>query len=203
MSRQVSKMVFGNKMWCKGFVWCVGLILSLALIIPSVALSSSDRLIDDKEYQDKDFHKGIIADYTDMVKGDDVDWVWVKSGENLSQYKIKIGTMENKSDLHRKSFGESVKSIFEDYLPSRTKGSKETLTAELCITEVQEYSPGKAWIPFAGGRLMQAGIGIEMILRDQNNMIVAKLRHFDRHGTDVIRAAEDVAGHMAKYISRH
>ena len=170
MSSQVSKMVFGNQMWCKGFVLCVGLIFSLAVIIPSVALSGSDRLIDDKEYQDKDFHKGIIADYTDMVKGDDVDWIWVKSGENLSQYKIKVGTIENKSDMRSKSLSDSVKKKFIDYFSDYdTKGSKGTLTADLCITEVQEYSPAKAWIPFAGGRLMQAGIGIEMILRDQNN----------------------------------
>ena len=203
MSRQVSKMGFGNRMGCKVFVSCLFLIFGMAVLIPSVALCRSERLIDDNEYKDKDFHKGIITDYTDMVKGDDVDWVWVKPGENLSQYKIKVGTIENKSDMHSKSFTESVKSIFEEYFASGTKGSKGTLTAELCITEVQKFSPGKAWIPFAGGRQMQAGIGIETILRDQNNMIVAKLRHFDRQGGDVKEAAEEVASHMTKYISRH
>ncbi len=95
--------MFGNKMWTKGFVSLFCLIFAMAVLIPSMALSSSDRLVDDKEYKDKDFHKGIITDYTDMVKGDEVDWVWVKPGENLSQYQIKLGTIENKSDMFSKS----------------------------------------------------------------------------------------------------
>ncbi len=178
--------------------------LSMAVLIPSMALSSSDRLVDDKEYKDKDFHKGIITDYSDMVKGDDVDWVWVKPGEKLSQYKIKVGTLENKSDMRSKSLSDSVKRIFADYFSDyESKGSKGTLTAELCITEVQEYSQGKSCIPFTGGRLAQAGIGIEMVLRDSRNEIIAKLRHFDRRGSDVRGAAEDVASHMVQYISKH
>jgi hypothetical protein len=175
----------------------------MAMLIPSAAWCRSEKLIDDNEYKDKDFHKGIIADYTDMVKGDDVDWVWVKPGENLSQYKVKLGNIENKSDMFTKSFVESVKSIFEEYFANGTKGGKGSLTAELGITEVQKFSPGKAWIPFAGGRQMQAGIGIEIILRDQNKVTIAKLRHFDRQGSDVSAAVEEVAGHMTKYISRH
>ena len=50
---------------------------------------------------------------------------------------------------------------------------------------------------------MQAGVGIEIILRDKSNVIIAKLRHFDRQGNDVRDAVEEVAGHMTKYISRH
>ncbi len=203
MSGQTSKMVFGNKMWSKAVLLSLGLILSLAVIIPSVAFSSEDRLVDDNEYKDKDFHKGIITDYTDMVKGDDVNWVWVKPGENLSQYKVTVGNIENKSDMFAKSLTESVKSIFEEYFANGTKGSKGTLTAELCITEVQKFSPGKAWIPFVGGRQMQAGIGIETILRDKNYVIIAKLRHFDRQGHDVREAIEEVAGHITKYITDH
>ena len=203
MLRNVSKIVYGNKIFRKVFVSCFCVIFGMAMLIPSLALSGSDRLVDDREYKDKDFHKGIISDYTDMVKGDDVDWVWVKPGENLSQYKVKLGNIENKSDVFTKSLIESVKSIFEEYFANGIKGSKGPLTADLGITEVQKFSPGKAWIPFAGGRQMQAGIGIEIILLDQNKVTIAKLRHFDRQGRDVRDAIEEVAGHMTKYISRH
>jgi hypothetical protein len=203
MSKQVSKLWFGNKKWRKVFVSGLCLFFGVALLIPSGAFCRSEKLIDDNEYKDKDFHKGIITDYTDMVKGDDVDWVWVKPGETLSQYRVKLGNLENKSDMLSKSFTDSVKSIFEEYFANGTKGGKGTLTAELCITEVQKFSPGKAWIPFAGGRQMQAGMGIEIILLDQNKTIVAKLRHFDRQGNDVRDAAEEVAGHITRYISRH
>lgn len=200
--KMASKKGVVTGMGRRGFVLGVCLIFSVAVLLPALALSASDRLVDDREYKDKDFHKGIISDYSDMVKGDDVDWVWVKPGETLSQYKVKLGTIENKSDIFTKSFVESVKSIFEEYLANGTKGSK-TLTADLCITEAQKFSPAKAWIPFAGGRQMQAGMGIEIILRDHNNNVVAKLRHFDRQGSDVRDAAEEVAGHMTRYISRH
>jgi hypothetical protein len=174
----------------------------MAVLFPAAALCGSDKLIDSNEYKDKDFHKGIIKDYTDMVKGDRVDWVWVGSSEKLGQYKIKVAGITNKSESHSKSLVESVKSIFTSSLAD-IAGTKGTLTAELCITEVQNYSPGKAWIPYAGGHQMQAGIGIEMILRDQNNKMVAKIRHFDRRGMDVKDAAEEAADHIVNYISKN
>jgi len=178
------------------------LVLVIAMLLPSLVLSkSADRLVDDDEYKDKDFHRGIITDYGDMVKGDEVNWIWVKPGEKLSDYKVKVGSIENKSDVRSRVFMESVKSSFEDYFGS-LKGSQGTLTADLCVTEVQEFSPGKAWIPFAGGHQMQAGVGIEAVLRDQNNTVVAKMRDFERRGSDIKEAAEEVAQHMSKEISK-
>ena len=73
-----------------------------------MALSSEDRLVDDREYKDKDFHKGIITDYTDMVREDDVDWVWVKPGETLGQYGGKVGEYRNKSEMFSRSLTDSV-----------------------------------------------------------------------------------------------
>jgi hypothetical protein len=204
MARQLSKKVFGNRMGGKVIVLCICLIFCMSVIIPSVALCREKRLIDDNEYKDGKFQKGIITDYSDMVEGNGVEWVWVKPGETLSQYKIKVGTLENKSEMRSKSLSESVKRIFVDYFSDfESKGSKGTLTADLCITDVQPYNVGRAYVPFAGGRLAQAGIRIEMVLRDQHNAIIAKLRHFDRQGTDVVRAADEVASHMVQYISKN
>ena len=204
MSRQVSKMVFGNKMGCKVLISCICLIFCMAVLIPSAALCKEKRLIDDNEYKDAKFQKGIITDYSDMVEGNGVEWVWIKPGETLSLYKIKVGTIENKSETRSRSLSESVKSIFVNYfLDLDTKGSKGMLTADLCITDVQEYNVGRAYVPFTGGRLAQAGMRIEMVLRDSRNEIIAKLRHFDRRGTDVRSAAEDVANHMVQFISRN
>jgi hypothetical protein len=204
MSRQVLKTTFGNKMGGKAFISCIYLIFCMAILIPSAAICREKRLIDDNEYKDGKFQKGIITDYSDMVEGNGVEWVWVKPEETLSQYKIKVGTIDNKSDMRSKSLSESVKRIFVDYLSDfESKGSKGTLTADLCITDVQQYEAGKAFIPFTGGRLAQAGIRIEMVLRDSRNEIIAKLRHFDRRGSEVRGAAEDVASHMVQYISKH
>jgi hypothetical protein len=173
------------------------------MLFPVPAFPRADRLVDDNEYKDKDFHKGIITDYNDMVKGDDIDWVWVKDGVKLGNYKVKVESIENKSDSRNKSFVQTVRSLFEDYFGSETKGTAGTLAADLCITEVQNFSPGKAWIPFAGGHQMQAGMGIEVVLRDANKNIVAKIRHFAREGTEVKQAAEEVASDVAKYIRKH
>lgn len=202
MTMQGSRITLSNQGWNKTFARIICLVFIMAVFIPAAALCGSDKLIDDNEYKDKNFHSGIIKDYTDMVKGDRVDWVWVNPSEKLGQYKVKVGTISNKSDSHSKSLVDSVRSIFTSSLAD-IAGTKGTLTAELCITEVQNYAPGKAWIPFAGGHQMQAGIGIEMILRDQNNKIVAKLRHFDRRGMDVKDAAEEAADHLVNYISKH
>jgi len=203
MLMHVSGIANGSKGWHKSLVRVICLVFVMTVLFPSSALPrSANKLVDDDEYKDKEFHRGIITDYSDMVKGDEVNWTWVKSGEKLSDYTVKVRSIENKSDMLSKSFSDSVKSIFADYFAD-IKGTKGTLQADLCITEVQTYSPGKAFIPFAGGHVMQAGIGTEVVLRDQNNNIVAKLRDFQRQGTDPKQAAEEAAAHMAKEIRKH
>ncbi len=201
---------YGSSMSSRGNKWSMAicrylcLALLMALLSPLSGLCSPDRFMDSNEYKDKDFHKGFIKDYSDMVKGDDIDWVSEKAAQNLGQYKIKLGKVENKSDKHSKALVEAVKTTFKNAFDEmESKGTKGTLTAELCIFETQDYSPGKAWIPFAGGHQMQAGIGVEMILVDANNKTVAKFRHFAREGVAIETAAEEAAGDLTKYIKKH
>jgi DNA-binding protein Fis len=202
MSNHVTEKTLAVSRRNAAFALRICLIFMVAILLPAAAFCGPDRLVDSNEYKDKDFHKGIIKDYSDMVKGDRVDWVWVASAEKLGKYKVKVGSITNKSDSHSRSLVDSVKSIFSNYFAD-VAGNDGTLTAELCITEVQQYAPGKAWIPFAGGHQMQAGIGIEMILLDNKNRMVAKLRHFDRRGMDLKDAVEEVADHMVNYVSKH
>jgi hypothetical protein len=204
MINHVIEKTFGVHKRNGAFVSCICFFFAVAILLPMAALCGSDRLTDSDEYKAQDFHKGIIADYSDMVKGDGIDWVWAAPAEKLTNYKIRVGSITNKSDSHSKALLESVKSKFErSFADMDFAGTNGTLTAELCITEVQEYARGKRWIPFAGRHLAQAGMGIEIILRDQNNRMVAKLRHFDHHGRDVRLAEKEVTAHMVSYISRH
>ncbi len=183
---------------------CLCLLLLMVLLSPMTGLCSSDRFVDSDEYKDKEFHKGNIKDYSDMVKGDNIDWVSSNAAQNLAQYNIRLGKVENKSGTHSKSLVEAVKATFKSAFDDReSKGSKGTLTAELCVFETQDYSPGKAWIPFVGGHQMQAGIGIEVLLVDANNRTVAKFRHFARRGVAIESAAEEAAGDLTKYINKH
>jgi hypothetical protein len=186
------------------FLKGVFLIVTFVLIFPFSAFCSSDRFVDSDDYKDKGFTKCIITDYSDLVKGDDVDWVWTSPSLQLSHYSIKVGTTENKSDHRSKALVEKMKATFKDSFEDQgTKGSKGTLSANLCIYEVQEFNPGKAWIPFVGGHQMQAGVGIEMVIVDQNGKTVAKFRHFARRGSMDEAAVEEVAEDLTKYVNNH
>ena len=180
------------------------IIVAALLLNPVGAFSSAKKLVDSNDYSDKDFRKCIITDYSDMVDGDDVQWVWTDPSEKLSAYKIVEGKVDNKSDIHSKSMVTSVKNSFRDAFADReSKGNKGTLTADVCIYEAENFSGGKAWIPFVGGHEMQAGIGVEMILRDSRNRIVAKFRHSAREGAQIEAAAQEVVGDLLKYIDSH
>jgi len=91
--------------------------------------------------------------------------------------------------------------VFKEVL-GKLKGDKGSLSASMCIFDVQKFSPGKAWIPYAGGHLMQAGVGVEMILTDKGKT-VATFRHFARNGSRLEDAAEENAKDLKKYISKH
>lgn len=177
---------------------CMSLI---AIMFPLSAFCSSDMLVDSKEYREKDFQKGCITDYKDLAKGDRIDWVWVNSGVTLADHSLSIDKFENLTDDIRGSQVDDIKSVFKEFL-GKHKGDNGTLSASMCIYEVQKFSPGKAWIPFAGGSLMKAGLGVEMILSAKGKPVAA-FRHFAREGARLEDAAQEVASDMKKYISRH
>ncbi len=173
----------------------------VAIMFPLAAFCDSEMLIDSKEYKEKDFQKGCISDYKDLAKGDRIDWVWVNPGVTLADYSLSIDKFENNTDDIRSSQVNDIKDVFKEFF-GKLKGSKGTLSANMCIYEVQKYSPGKAWIPYAGGHLMNAGLGVELILSNKGKT-VAKIRHFARQGSRLEDAAEEVAADLKKYISKH
>lgn len=177
------------------------LVLFVAIMFPLSAFCASEKLVDSDEYRDKDFHKGCITDYKDLVKGDRIDWVWVNSAVKLADYSLSIVKFENITDEIRSSQVDDIKSVFKEFL-GKLKGDKGSLSASICIYEVQKFSPGKAWIPFAGGNLMKAGLGVEMSLSDKGKT-VATFRHFAREGSRLEDAAEEAANDLNKYISKH
>jgi len=174
------------------------------LIMPAGIICAAEKLTESSDYHDKDFRKCCITDYSDMVDGGDIQWVWVNPSESLANYKIKLGSVENKSQIRSKSMVASVKGIFSDtFADLDVKGAKGTLTAEICIYEAENFSTAKAWIPFVGGHKMQAGLGVEMILRNDSSKPVAKFRHSAREGVQIEAAAQEVVGDLTRYISGH
>lgn len=182
----------------------IGILIAALVLVPSVAFPSPKKLVDDSEYSDKEFRKCNILDYSNMVDGDDIRWVWTDPSVKLASYRIKEGNVENKSEMRSKSMLKTVKDVFSDtFADMEEKGEKGTLTADICIYEAENFSAGKAWIPFVGGHEMQAGLGVEMVLRDGKGKVVAKFRHSAREGAQVENAAQEVAGDLMKYIGDH
>jgi len=195
-----SSLIIGR---CKAFTRCIWVASLLVLLIPLTALCSPERLIDSSDYKDKDFVKGCIGDYSDMVKGDDLDWVWISPGIVLANYKISIGKFENISEDLRSSQVEGVKNTYKEILSKVRGDGKGVLTADICVYEFQKFSAGKAWIPFAGGHQMQAGIGVEMVLKDKGGKTVAKFRDMSRAGMQPEDAADESASNLKKFIGKH
>ena len=175
----------------------------VALLFPLAAFCSPERLVESKDYKDKDFVKGCISDYSDLVKGDDIDWVWISPDTQLAHYTIVIGKFENTSAELRSSQVEEVKSAYKEVLSKAKGDGKDVLTADICVYEYQKFSPGKAWIPFVGGHQMQAGIGAEVVLRDSGGKTVAKIRDMSRSGSTAADAADESANNLRKYIGKH
>jgi len=189
--------------WDKAIFRCAIIALAAVFLFPFTAMGEK-KLVDDSEYKDKDFKKCNISDYSKMVDGDDIGWVWVDPSVKLAGYMMKVGKVENKSEIRSKSLVTTVKSTFSSYFGDmETKGGSGTLTADVCIYMAENFSAGKAWIPFAGGHEMQAGLGVEMVVRDGKNRTVAKFRHSAREGAQLEAAAQEVAGDLVKYISSH
>lgn len=196
MHPSVSKMF--NPMRAVRIVSTLFMLLALA----PYSVFAADRFTDSDEYKEKDFKKGIFADYKDLEKGKEIDWVWVEKGLSLSDYKVSIESFEDRSDELSKAQLAGFKAIFKDSL-ERLKGSKGSLKADFNIYEVQKFSPGKAWIPFAGGHQMQAGVGVEILLKDKGGKVVAKIRNFSRNGTTYEDAAQEAANDLRKYLSKN
>lgn len=175
-------------------------VLTLVLL-PLSAFCRSDRFVDSDDYKKKEFKPGILAEYSDLEKARNVEWAWVAKDVKLSDSKIEISSFDDASDELGKGQINSVKAILRDSL-ERSKG-KQTLTVEASAYEYQKFSPGKAWIPYAGGSLMQAGIGVELLFKDKSGKTVAKIRHFARSGSMVENAAQEFSDDVRKFINKN
>ena len=121
---------------------------------------SSNRFVDTDDYKSGDYDKGIIEDYSNLVEGDGVEWVYVAPGVHLADYKIKIDQFKNKSEVTSNSMMKSLEQTLNESLSrNASKSPKGTLTADGAVYWAERSSEGKRWIPYAGGHLAQAGVG--------------------------------------------
>jgi hypothetical protein len=194
-----------KKSFCKnGIVKLTGMVCTAVLLMPLAGYAGTDKFVDSDDYKDKEFKKCIISDYTHLTEGDDVNWVWVADGVKTSQYKLSMGNVQNVASNKRTSDTDAVKTEFTNVInDTDSKDKNEKVTADICIFEVQKFSYGKVWIPFVGGHQAQAGVGVEVVLKDKNKNTVAEFRHFTREGARTEEAAQEAAEDIVNYLSKN
>ena len=180
----------------------VCLLFAFSVVVAPAAYAKKGRLVDSDEYKDDDFEKGCIEDYTDMTSGDGVEWTYVVPGVKLKDFTYDV-KWKNKSEVGAKSMMRAVEENWDEMASDRLGGKKGTLTGEGCVYWAERSSEGKRWIPYAGGHLAQAGIGLEVIFRDSKGNIVAKVRHSGRQGDQIEHAAEEVIDEMVAFLEDH
>lgn len=168
----------------------------LVLAVPAAAAG-----VDKDELNE--YGRGIIEDYGDMERGD-LEWIWVAPGVRLSDYKIDIGEFENLSEAYDGNMMDTLNEGMRKAFARMASGDKKgTLTTQNAVYWAERASSGKRWIPFAGAHVAQAGIGLEMVFRDADGNIVAKLRHSGREGDRLSDAAWELIDEIADWAASH
>lgn len=180
--------------------------LALSLLLAAPAVASAERFLDSDESKESQYKTGcVITDYADMTSGDDVNWVWIAPGTNLGGAgNVEIETVKNISDVTDAALAGNVESNFKQALERTGKTvAPGGLKITSCVYWVERANTGKMFIPFAGGHLAQAGIGIELIVVDASGTTVAKIRHDGRSGSAPSDAAAAVVDDIANYMREH
>ena len=150
----------------------------------------------------KEYGRGIIKDYDDMKETDEIEWIWVKPGIHLSEYKFDVQPFENLTAFA----DDDMEDVFSTKLPKTLAriSDKNAATAALkvdgAIYWAQRANRSKWWIPYAGAHLAQAGVGIEVVFTNAEGEIVCKIRHSGREGDELESAAEELMDDLVRYI---
>lgn len=174
--------------------------LAVAVLAAALACAPAYAAVDQKHLDQ--YGKGIIQDYSDMTKGEQLEWVWVAPQVKLSEHRMQLGKVENLTSVVDTEMEETV----ENDLPRTLEraGARDAkapvLKVDAAIYWANRANTAKAWIPFAGGHLMQAGVGIELVFRDAKGAVVSKVRHSGREGADLKRAAQELIDEFGQFV---
>lgn len=159
----------------------------------------------DLEQNIADDGAGIISDYSGMVEGDGLDWIWVAPEIRLAEHRFTVSKVENLTI----KIDDDLMHVFEDNLPRQLNraGSRDenapVLDVRVGIHWVERANTAKAWIPFAGGHLMQAGAAAELVFTAEDGTILAKIRHSAREGQHLKDAGQEISDDVAEFVHAH
>ena len=137
------------------------------------------------------FQRGIIKNYEDMYSGSPANWAAVAPGVKLSTFKIVVGRLLNLSGLERPEITAAFPAGLQTAIDEEvgTKGTVVVNAQVAVVAAVDDDKQGHA-------------IVVEMIFRDPQGKILAKLHH-RTEGRDFEGAVEDMVTELTEFVADH
>ncbi len=177
------------------------------VLLWAVSAFCADVLTKDSDFMDPEAGVwGFIPDYTDMVEGDNVNWIWTKPGVNLTQYKtVQVPEFEN--------LWHETDVTAQDLL---TRNMKDALARRLGLTVVDKNADitvkGAMVDYFLGNTAARIGVGfgageplveVEVYVVDnKTNEIISKVRHQAIDSTIESAIAETISDIVSEWAKR-
>jgi hypothetical protein len=152
------------------------------LLLWSVSAYCADVLTKDNDFMDPDAGVwGFIPDYTDMVEGDNANWIWTKPGVNLTQYKtVAVPEFENLWKETDVTAQDLLTRNMKDGLSRRLGLKVVDKNADITVKGAMvDYFLGntatKYWVGFGAGEPL---VEVEIYVVDNKTKeIISKVRH--------------------------
>ncbi|MFZ3089019.1 MAG: DUF4410 domain-containing protein [Nitrospirota bacterium] len=191
--------------------------LFFTLFIASTVYAKKDLYIKDSDFVDT----GFFSDYSGILENGDVDWVQLKDGVRLGQYKKVIilpfsssSSMAQSASLKREMpemFVNTLSGIFQVEKSDQNIGPKDfekikSLPADAVIMgnilKIAERDAAKNfWVGFGAGN-PKAELEFK-IVDTKTGEEVLRIIHDERSQAGVMDAGADVVNSIAKYIKNH
>ena len=137
------------------------------------------------------FQRGIIRNYEDMYSGSPANWAAVAPGVKLSTFKVVVGGLQNLSGLDRPQIQAAFPAGLQTSINEEV-GTKGTVIVSAQIAVVAAVDDDK----------QGHSIVVEMIFRDPQGKILAKLHH-RTEGRGFDGAVEDMVTELTDFVADH
>lgn len=176
----------------------------LASMLSGLALAATAHAQVDQENLD-DYGTGIIKDYANLRSTDTIEWVWIAPGVKLKEHRYEVKPVDNLTSYDDEDMEDMIDSGLARTMKriSERNAAGTLLQIAPAVYWAERGNANKLWVPYSGGHLAQAGVGLELVIIDDTGKEVAKFRHSGREGYQLRDAAEEVIDDLRKYISAH
>lgn len=149
------------------------------------------------------YGKGIITDYSPLEQSEQIEWLWLAPGLQLSAHRFDLRSYENLTLL----VDDELDGVLEGGLPRvlARAGSRDeaapALFVDVAVYWAERANRAKRWIPYAGAHVAQAGVGVELVLTDADGNVVGLMRHSGREGDELKLAAQELVDEIASFVN--